>query len=73
MDCLDASRVEARDIQPHLKPASSLETMAFSNIVVLREDEEGIWSWFEEIRILTGMWRGYQNKPDAEVPLTTLG
>jgi hypothetical protein len=29
--------------------------MAFSNIVVHREDEEGIWSWFEEIRSLTGM------------------
>ena len=46
MDCLDATHVEARDIQPHVKPAFSWKIVVF-NTVVHREDEEGRWSWFE--------------------------
>jgi hypothetical protein len=31
-----------------------------SIIVVNTEDDEGRWSWLEDIRILTGIWQGYR-------------
>lgn len=54
MDCLDASRVDARDIQPHLKRAFSWKTMAFSNIVCIEKMKKEYGVGLKKFVVLQG-------------------